>query len=121
MRTFNEILENLTNDQKQLLADTINYGSWGDCQEYFPGEEKAVWIYGYITDCAYKGGHFERRSLSNRFRSLFKALHLEGNKWCKSNSEMIWRYNWWGDGTGSVLFIREEMTDEIENWAAQMI
>lgn len=31
MRTCNEILAALNDEQKVLLADTLNYGSWGDC------------------------------------------------------------------------------------------
>ena len=115
MRTLDEIISNLTDDQKQLLADTINYGAWGDCQETFNGE--LAYAYGYITDDAYRGGHFVRRSLSNRFRSLFKALGLEGTKWSKKNGEMVWIYDWWGDGSGSILLIREELSDQFEEWA----
>lgn len=115
MKTLSQILENLNDEQKQLFADTINHGSWGDCEEYFGGE--SVSAYGYITDEAYRGGHFVRRELSNRFRSLFKALDLQGNRYQKSNNEMIWYHDWWGDGSGSILLIREELVDEIEEWA----
>ena len=108
MKNLEQILANLNEEQKQLLADTINYGCWGDSQEYF-GEE-CVYVYGYITDEAYKGGHFIRRELSNRFRSLFKALGLTGNRWHKESDTMKWCYDWWGDGTGSILLIREELT-----------
>lgn len=117
MRTLENIISNLTEEQKQLLADTINYGAWGDCQEYFSEEEPCVYVYGYITDDAYRAKHFERRTLSNKFRSLFKALGLEGDRWCKRSGEMVWRYDWWDDGSGSVLFIREELSDEFEAWA----
>lgn len=115
MRTLEEILKPLTEEQKQLLADTINYGGWGDCDDIFEG--KACRVYGYITDEAYRGNHFERRTLSNKFRSLFKALGLVGDKKSKSNNEMSWIYDWWEDGSGSILLIREELCGEFEKWA----
>jgi hypothetical protein len=116
MKTLNEILANLNEEQKQLLADTINHGAWGDADVFYGNNENA-YGYGYITDLAYKGNHFERKSLSNRFRSLFKALGLEGNKWNKQSDEMCWMYDWWGDGTGSILFIHESLSTEFEEWA----
>lgn len=117
MKNLNEILANLNDEQKQLLADTIKYGSWGDCQEYF-GDE-CVYVDGYITDEAYKGNHFVRKELSNRFKSLFKALGLEGTKYSKKNDTMVWHYDWWGDGSGSILLIREELSGEFEKWAKE--
>lgn len=118
MKTLNEILANLNEEQKQLLADTINHGGWGDAEVEFNNNEIAYGD-GYITDEAYRGNHFERKSLSNRFRSLFKALGLEGNKYGKRSDEMKWMYDWWGDGTGSILFIREELSPEFEKWAKE--
>lgn len=117
MRNLFEITANLTEEQKQLLADTIIHGSWGDCEETF--DDETVYVYGYVTDDAYRGNHFERRSLSNRFRSLFKALGLKGNRYSKRNAEMVWYYDWWGDGTGSILLIRTELTDDFEKWARE--
>ena len=117
VRTFNEILSNLNDEQKQLFADTIIHGAWGDTDTIFKGETEPVMVYGYITDLAYQGKHFERKSLSNRFRDLFKALGLEGNGHEKQSDTMQWMYDWWGDGSGSILLIREDMTDEIEEWA----
>lgn len=115
MKTLDQILSNLTDEQKQLLADTINYGGWGDSEVVFADDED--FGYGYVTDDAHKGNHFIRRELSNRFQSLFKALNLEGSRWSKCNEEMAWFYDWWGDGSGSVLFIRTGLYDDFENWA----
>lgn len=116
MRTLEQIISNLNDTQKQLFADTINHGGWGNCDTYLDGEYVMVW--GYITNFAYKGGHFDRRSLSNRFRSLFKALGLQGDKKWKRCADMEWCHDWWEDGTGySVLFLRQDMQEEFENWA----
>lgn len=117
MKNLNEILANLNDEQKQLLADTIKHGYWGDCQENF-GDE-CVYVDGYITDEAYKGNHFVRKELSNRFKSLFKALGLEGTKYSKKNDTMVWYYDWWQDGSGSILLIREELSGEFEKWAKE--
>lgn len=115
MRTLTEIIASLNNEQKQLLADTIKYGFWGDCEMSFA--EGEIWCNGYITNDAFKGGHFERKTLSIKFQGLFKALELKGDKYGKENGEMMWIYDWWGDGSGSVLFIREELCNDFENWA----
>ena len=115
MRTAAQIISSLNEGQRQLLADTINHGGWGNCDTYFKGEY--AYAYGYITDQAHLGGHFERRPLSNRFRSLFKALGLNGDKKSKDSAEMQWIYDWWEDGTGSVLFIRDCLVRDFEDWA----
>lgn len=117
MKTMAQILENLNEEQKQLLADTINYGSWGDSEVSF--EDGDDFGYGYITDEAYKGKHFERRTLSKKFQSLYKALGLKGDKYEKSSIEMVWMYDWWGDSSGSVLFIRSGLDVEFEKWARE--
>lgn len=81
--------------------------------------DECVYVDGYITDEAYKGNHFVRKELSNRFKSLFKALGLEGTKYSKKNDTMVWHYDWWGDGSGSILLIREELSGEFEKWAKE--
>lgn len=115
MRTIDEILNVLNDEQKQLLADTINFGCWGDCSQEFADDDDMAM--GYITDDAYQGNHFPRRSLSTRFQSLFKALGLEGNKYSKRCVEFKWIYDWWDDGSGSVLFIRDGLDIQFEEWA----
>lgn len=115
MKTLNQILTSLSDEQKQLLADTINFGSWGDSCVAFADDEE--YGYGYITDDAHLGNHFIRSELSNRFQSLFKALNLEGSKWSKCNEEMVWYYDWWGNGSGSILFIRSGLYEDFETWA----
>lgn len=119
MRTIEQILLNLSDEQKQLLADTIVHGAWGDTDAIFEGEQEEVRVYGYITDLAYKGKHFERKTLSNRFKGLFKALGLKGDKKSKSCDMMQWIYDWWEDGSGSILLIREDITDSLEKWATE--
>lgn len=115
MKTLEQILNNLSDEQKQLLADTIIYGGWGDSEVKFQDDED--YGYGYVTNDAHKGGHFNRRELSRRFQDLFKALNLEGSKWAKCTEEMAWFHDWWCDGSGSVLFIRSGLDGAFEKWA----
>lgn len=30
---------------------------------------------------------------------------------------MCWMYDWWDDGSGSILFIHESLSTEFEEWA----
>ena len=114
-RTVNQIIENLNEEQKQLLADVINYGGWGNADAYFG--DTAYMCDGYITDEAYRGGHFSRRAIPNRLRSLYKALGMEGDKKSKQSDCMLWIYDWWEDGSGSILLIPEGLSDDFEDWA----
>lgn len=118
MKTIEEILYLLTQEEQQLLKDTIKYGSWGDAEYEFlsdNGDMEIVPMYGYFTNEAKLGGHFSGRKISAMFRSIYKKL-------CPYDKNQIGKYishcrNWWGDGTGDMLFIREEYVDLFEKWA----
>lgn len=112
-----EIIESqLTSDEQQLLKDTINYGSWGDTEFNFrneTGEVETVYAWGYCTNDAKDAGHFKGRQISTLFRSIYRKL-------CPDNrtGRFLSQCNdWWGDGTGDMLFIRNEVCDDIEKWA----
>ena len=123
MKNFNDILSLLTNDEKQLLADTIIHGSWGNCDMTFindDGEEVNADCWGYITNHAKDGGHFSGRKVSSMFRSIYRKIETIG--WHKGTGagEITCHYNnWWGDGSGDVIFIRAPFCDEAEQWAEQ--
>ena len=93
-----EIVSILTSDEQQLLKDTINYGAWGDSDwEFLDDNEKVetVAMYGYCT--------------------MYKKL-------CPTNHNQIGRYishcnDWWGDGSGDMLFIRKGYYNAFEEWA----
>lgn len=128
MRTFNSILEEikskLSEEQIQLLKDTIRFGAWGDCEMEFKenGEWVTDWCTGYITNDAKKAGHFEGRKVSAMFRSIYSKLEMLG-KGSGANEYFAYYNNWWGDGSGDVLFIRsfgEERVDaKFEKWAKE--
>lgn len=120
MRTIEQIIEPLTDEQKLLLADVIRHGCWGDCEETFSDGETARCI-GFITDDAYQGNHFPRKGIPSRLKSLYKALGLEGSSRCKSSAEMVWIYDWWDDGSGSILLVREPLDEDLDKWATDYL
>ena len=108
----------LTEEQQQLLKDTINYGAWGDADYEFlteNGEIETVPMFGYCTNDAKRAGHFSGRKVSAMFRSIYRKL-------CNpSGIGMIISHctDWWEDGSGDMLFIRERFVDAFEEWAKQ--
>lgn len=110
-------IEQLTPDQQQLLKDTINYGFWGDCDYEFldeNGNQETVSCNGYCTNDAKRGGHFSGRQISNMFRSIYRKL-------CPTRLGRVISHcsDWWGDGSGDMLFIRQEFINDFEEWAKE--
>ena len=113
-----EIVSALTAEEQQLLKDTINFGAWGDTEEEFineNGEQETIYCYGYCTNDARQAGNFKGRVVSQMFRSIYKKL-------CPANRNQIGRYishcnDWWGDGSGEMLFIRTGYYPTFEEWA----
>ena len=115
--SWKEQVELLSQDQQQLLKDTIRYGGWGDGQESFlnpSGEIEEDWFYGYCTNEAKRGGHFSGRQISAMFSQIIRKL-------CPKNGIGVFFSHcsdWWGDGTGDMFFVRHSISDEVEQWAA---
>ncbi len=113
-----EIVSVLTADEKQLLKDTIRNGGWGDTEEEFldeNGEIETDMCYGYCTNDAHNAGNFKGRVVSAMFNSMYKKM-------CPVRRNMIGRYishcnDWWGDGSGDMLFIRTGYYQAFEEWA----
>ena len=116
MKNVNELLSQLTEEQKQLLKDTINFGAWGSTDMSFRnenGEVENASAYGYCTNDAKRAGHFTGRKISAMFRSIYSKL-------CPKEGTGTWMtqiHDWWGDGTGDMLFIRMPLSDDFETWA----
>lgn len=121
MKTWNDILELLTEEQKQVLADTITEGEWGSCDMEFVNEDGQTITapcIGYITNEAKNAGHFSGRKLSALFRSLYSRVETKRFHSHSGAGEIISHYNnWWGDGSGDVLFIRDPFDIEASKWA----
>ena len=117
-KEIENIVSVLTPDEQQLLKDTINYGGWGDGEMEFlddDGNEETDSMYGYCTNDAKQGGHFKGRKVSAMFRSMYGKL-------CVGRNHTVGRFishcnDWWGDGSGDMLFIRSEYSDAFEEWA----
>ena len=113
-----EIVSVLTAEQQQLLKDTIRYGSWGDADYEFlteNGEIETVSMFGYCTNDAKLAGNFSGRKVSAMFSAIYKKL-------CKEDYIKIGRFisqcnDWWGDGSGDMLFIRTGYYQTFEEWA----
>lgn len=113
-----EIVSVLNADEQQLLKDAICFGGWGDDIWKFIAEDgtiESVPMYAYCTNDARKGGHFSGRKISALFKSMYSKL-------CTKNQNQIGRYishchDWWGDGSGDMLFIRNEYSRAFEEWA----
>lgn len=109
----------LTEDQQQVLKDCIVYGGWGDADYEFLDEDggiESVMMMGYCTNDAKEAGHFEGRKVSGLFRGIYSRLCS------KEHSHKIGRVishasDWWGDGSGDMLFIRDEYVNAFEEWA----
>jgi hypothetical protein len=118
IQQIQEIVSVLSNDEQQLLKDTINEGVWGDADWEFldeNGKIETVSMYGYCTNDAHLAGHFKGRIVSTMFKSIYKKL-------CPEHNNQIGRYishcnDWWGDGSGDMLFIRSSHYEAFEEWA----
>lgn len=119
IENINEITSVLTDVQKQILKDTINCGMWGDCDMSFLDEDGNVetdHCYGYCTNDAKLAGNHSGRAVSANFRAIYKKM-------CPCDTEIgevISHFSdWWGDGSGDMLFIRDEYVDAFTEWAKQ--
>ena len=110
------IVASLSPDEKTILRDCIRCGAWGDTVETFldaDGNKEEVNCYGYCTNDASEGGHFKGRKVSSLFRSLVSKLApLNGMGAVFSHAS-----DWWGDGSGDMLFIRTGFYHLFEDWA----
>lgn len=113
MKTFETILSEinakLTSEQIQLLKDTIRFGAWGDCEMEFKDENGNIvtdYCYVYVTNDAKKAGHFNGRKVSAMFRSIYNRLGMNSNNGYGENEYFAHCTDWWGDGSGDVMFIR---------------
>ncbi len=122
-KEFYNFISLLSDSEKRLLKDTIKYGSWGDVDFEFRVNSHTITshCYGYITNDAKLGGNFSGREVSCLFRRLYKKIcpYKGDQKKCKWGlGDIISHYsNWWANGSGDVLFIREDAVDFFEKWA----
>lgn len=83
------------------------------------GNIETVSMYGYCTNDAVKAGNYKGRIASVMFKSIYKKM-------CPENHNQTGRYishcnDWWGDGSGDMLFIRTGYYDAFEKWAKEPV
>ena len=105
-----QIEASLTDEQQQLLKDTINFGFWGDGSYDFTvnGEPEVCMMNGYCTNDAKEGGHFNGQKISAMFRAIYSRLGIGGKGQSGIGEYISHCSDWWGDGTGDMIFIRED-------------
>lgn len=110
-----------TEKQIQLLKDAWRYGSWGDSEVDFGGDEDE-WGLGACTNDAKIGKHFTGRQISGIMSGIAKKIN-------KTHTDLIASYpNWWGDGTGDMVFFNTrafgydnstEFWDALNKWSKE--
>ena len=116
-----DVVSVLNDEQKQILKDCIRHGFWGDGEYTFidnNGGAETAYMYGYCTNDAKEAGHFTGRKASALFRGIYARLCSKehGHEYGHVLSHCT---DWWGDGSGDMLFIRENYASAFEEWAKQ--
>lgn len=121
MKTIEDILVSLTEEEKVLLKDTIKYGCWGDSDYSFMDGENVVTdsMYGYCTNEAKKGGHFSGRKVASMFKNIYKKVCILSRGGEGIGEVISHCSDWWGDGSVDMLFIRKNYVDDFERWARE--
>lgn len=117
LQTVENIVSVLTDEQKQVLKDCINKGCWGDGDNEFLNENGEVVtdrMMGYCTNDAKLAGNFTGRKVSGLFRGIYNRLCALDHRVGEVLSHCS---DWWGDGSGDMLFIRYAYVDAFEQWA----
>lgn len=115
-----ELLGQLTEDEREILRDTIIYGGWGDTIVNFTtgaGENVEVYAYGYCTNDAQEGGRYIGRRNNQLFKSIYRKLCPNSHGGAGTGEYIAHCSDWWGDGSGDMLFIRTGIYQEMEAWA----
>ena len=120
MNTITEKLSKVfTEKQIQVLKDAWRYGQWGDSMILFADGYEA-WGLGACTNDAKKGGHFTGRQISGIMSGISKNVD-------STHTSLVEVFpDWWGDGTGSMVFFNIDALgyedssvawDELDKWA----
>lgn len=112
------IVSVLTAEERQLLKDTFLYGGWGDTDYEFldeRGKTETVGAWGYCTNDAREGKHFAGRVVATMFRSIYAKLCPANHN--QRGAQLSHCNDWWGDGSGDMLFIRSSWNKAWLEWA----
>lgn len=98
MNKITEALSHVFNEKQiQAMKDCWRYGTWGDSEVNFGGENDE-WGLGACTNEIKYGGHFSGRQISGIISGISKKID-------ESRTNMVACFpDWWGDGTGDMIF-----------------
>lgn len=85
--------------QQQAFKDVILYGGWGDDTVGFSDGDAMG--YGFITNDTSEGGHFKGREVTQVWSEIARII-----KKTDAGQFLAHRNDYWGDGSGDVIFIR---------------
>ena len=100
-----------TPEEIQAVRDAWNYGLWGDAEVGFA--DKDEYGIGACTNDIHLAGNFKGREVTNICRKIANRIWKQGLDWISHFND------WWGDGSGDMLFISGEVGswDELREWA----
>ena len=100
-----------TPEEIQAVRDAWNHGLWGDTEGVFADENE--FGVGACTNDIKLAGNFKGREVTNICRKIANRIRKQGLDWISHFND------WWGDGSGDMLFIsyRVGSWDELKAWA----
>lgn len=100
-----------TPEEIQAVRDAWNHGLWGDAEVRFA--DKDEYGIGACTNDIHLAGNFKGREVTNICRKIANRIRKQGLDWINHFND------WWGDGSGDMLFIAEKVGswDELTEWA----
>ncbi len=101
-----ELFAIFNESQIEAIKLIIRKGFWGDCDQEF-SDAKTYYGHGYFTNMN-KG-----KEWSGKLSGISKTLKKSGT------NLIIMCSDWWGDGSGDMMFFNMELIDEkeLETWA----
>lgn len=97
---FKKVISQYFNErQQQAFKDVILYGGWGDATVGFSDGDAMG--YGFITNDTSEGGHFKGREVTQVWSEISRII-----KKTDAGQFLAHRNDYWGDGSGDVIFIR---------------
>ena len=97
---FKKVISQYFNErQQQAFKDVILYGGWGDATVGFSDGDAMG--YGFITNDTSEGGHFKGREVTQVWSEISRII-----KKTDVGQFLAHRNDYWGDGSGDVIFIR---------------
>ena len=104
--------ENFTEKQIDVIKKVIRFGAWGDCDLEFGDNKETNYAYGYETNIS-KKTNYSGKEFSGICSGIAKTIKTKNLNFVKNISD------YWGDGSGDMLFLNYDILDreEIESWA----